>query len=381
MFLNSLLAEKSTWYFFRFDSALNGLRSVALWTTLALAIAFVLLALTLPKEKRSKFFKFSIVFSFVYAVVLGVCFLVLSFQEDGIEPILFYPLLVLCLLIGGAFGVLCFRKDKRTILVCAGALGTGLLAALICMGVHFASGNAAKINWLDNADVHSWGLYLFAALALGVILLAAFFFARNEKKGFDTKSITYAAVCIAMSFALSYIRIVKLPQGGSITVASLLPLMLYSYMFGAKKGVFAGFIYGILQAIQSPSILHPAQFLLDYPLAFAAVGLAGAFKNMRAFEKFPQVRFALGATVAGLGRFVMHFLSGWLAFGVFAPEGQHPALYSFIYQAGYVLPDLLIVVIVGVLAFSSKAVVKELDKFRAPTRTAKKNFEQTSEIE
>lgn len=377
MFLYSLLAEKATWYFFRFDSALNGLRSVALWATLALVVAFVVLALTLSKEKRSKFFKFSLGFSLAYACVLGVSFLVLSFKEDGIEPILFYPLLVLCLLIGGAFTVLCFRKDKPTVIACASAVGAGLLAALICMGVHFSSGKAAEINWLENTDVHSWGLYLFAALAIGVILFIAFFFARNEKKGFDTKSITYAAVCIAMSFTLSYIRVVKLPQGGSITVASLLPLMLYSYMFGAKKGVFAGFIYGILQAIQSPSILHPAQFLLDYPLAFAAVGLAGIFKNMRAFEKIPQIRFALGATVAGLGRFIMHFLSGWLAFGVFAPEGQHPALYSFIYQAGYVLPDLLITLIVGVLAFSSKAIAKELDKFRTPSQKAKGNNQKS----
>ena len=51
-----------------------------------------------------------------------------------------------------------------------------------------------------------------------------------------------------MSFALSYLRIVKMPQGGSITIASLLPLMLYSFMFGTKKGVFAGLIYGVLQA-------------------------------------------------------------------------------------------------------------------------------------
>ena len=66
-----------------------------------------------------------------------------------------------------------------------------------------------------------------------------------------------------MSFALSYVRIFRLPMGGSITFASMLPFMLYSYMYGTKKGVLAGLVYGVLQAVQDPWIIHPAQFALD----------------------------------------------------------------------------------------------------------------------
>lgn len=290
-------------------------------------------------------------------------------KEDGIEKILFVPLACLVLSVAASSVVLAFKRDKLVYIVCGAIVAVAFVATLICMGVHFASGDAAKANWLNNEDVQSVALYIFAALAAALVVLLGFLFDRKNKSGFDTKSITYAAVCIAMSFALSYIRIVKLPQGGSITVVSLLPLMLYSYMFGTKKGVFAGFIYGILQALQSPNILHPAQFLLDYPLAFASVGLAGAFRGTKKLETLPRLSFLLGGLLAGIGRFTMHFLAGWLAFGAFAPSGRHPALYSFIYQAGYVLPDLAIVLIVGALLFSSEPFRKAIRKFQTPTKT------------
>lgn len=103
-------------------------------------------------------------------------------------------------------------------------------------------------------------------------------------------------------------------QGGSVTAASLLPLMIYSYMFGVKKGIFAGFIYGVLQAIQDPWLIHPAQFLLDYPVAFACIGIAGLFAKTEKLAKLPQVQFGLGAIAASALRFLCHILSGVFAF-------------------------------------------------------------------
>lgn len=364
MYLFSLLAKKSAWYFFLFDTPMNAARSVALWLTLGWIATFAVLAMTLPTEKKSKFFKFSLFFSVAYACVLGAIFLTLSVREDGIEKILFVPLACLILTVAASLTVLAFKRNKRIHLACGSAVAAAFVATLVCMGVHYASGDAAKANWLTNEDVNSVSLYVFAVLAAALVVFLGFFCARKDKSEFDTKSVTYAAVCIAMSFALSYIRVVKLPQGGSITVASLLPLMLYSCLFGTKKGVFAGVIYGILQALQSPSILHPAQFLLDYPLAFASIGLAGAFRSAKKLENKPRLYFALGGLLAGLGRFVMHFLSGWFAFGAFAPAGRHPALYSFIYQAGYVLPDLAIVLVVGIALFSSKPFCKSVKKLQ-----------------
>ena len=169
-----------------------------------------------------------------------------------------------------------------------------------------------------------------------------------------------AGVCIAMSFALSYIQLWKMPQGGSITLVSLLPLMIFAYLYGPKKGVLAGCIYGVLQAMQDPYIIHPAQFALDYPVAFAVIGFAGVFAGMDAI-KLPQVRFFLGGVVAGILRFICHVLSGVFAFEAFA-EGTNAWAYSLAYNS-FVFVDLALVLVAGVLVFSSKAFVKQSEKY------------------
>lgn len=355
----SLLETK--WYPILFDSPLNIVRSVAIWLTIALVLTFLVCFFTFKGERRKKFARYFGIGAVCYACAAGVLLLVLTFTEDGIVPILFYPLLALILVLAVGALTLFFRRDRVTLTVVGCAAGAAVVASLVCMGIHFASGAAADNNWITNDDVNTIGLYVGAAVLAAGIVAAAFLLGRKDKKGFSTRSITFAAVCIAMSFALSYLRIVKMPQGGSITIASLLPLMIYSYMFGTKKGVLAGFIYGILQAFQDTYILHPAQFLLDYPLAFSAIGLAGMFANNKAL-KYPQLRFASGAVVAGLGRFLMHFISGMFAFGINAPAGQPVWLYSLGYQAGYVLPDIAIAIVVGIFVFSSKTFVREMER-------------------
>lgn len=365
MLQSSLLATK--WYPVLFDSPMNITRAVFFWLTVALALIFVLCTLLIKGEKRAKFLKISLIFFIVYACAVGITLLAFTFAEDGIQTILFIPLLVLILTVAGSAVALSLKRSRLVYIVTGCIVGAALIATLVCMGIHFASGDAAENNGTTNEEVNSIGLYLSAAVMIVAVVAAALFFDRNNAHGFkfNSKEIAYAAVCIAMSFALSYLRIVKMPQGGSITIASLLPLMIYSYMFGTRKGVFAGFIYGILQAFQDTYILHPAQFLLDYPVAFACIGLAGMFAQKKKLEKYPQIQFALGAIVAGVCRFIMHFLSGMFAFGMWAPEGQPVWLYSLSYQAAYVLPDIAIAIVVGVIIFSSRSFVKQARKFHA----------------
>ena len=360
MLLNLLSAE---WFLFRFDSPMNACRTIAIWLSAVLVIVFALIMLLTSGGTRKKCAKIGLIVTIVYVAALSVLFLSLSFAEDGIKPILFYPLLALILVLGASGVCLYFRRDKAVFLAAGIATGAALIATLVCMMVHFSTGDPVTDNGIEDAGtVNTLALWLLAAVLLAAVVALAFLFGRKDKKGFDSRSIAFAAVCIAMSFALSYLRIVKLPQGGSITLASLLPLMLYSYMFGTKKGVFAGMIYGVLQAFQDTYILHPAQFLLDYPLAFSAIGLAGMFARTDSL-RYPQVKFALGAVVAGVGRLAMHFVSGIFAFGEFAPEGQPVALYSFIYQASYVLPDIAIVIVVGALLLSSRTFRHEIERY------------------
>ncbi len=349
-----LLENKFVFYPFLFDTPYHSTIAVCTWIALALIIAFFAVFFSAKKDNRANIGKKFFVIAVSYAAIVSAIFLTWNFidaaQNGDFTDYLYYPLIA-TLAIAVASGIfLAFYKTRLVKIICVFAFGASVLVSLIVFGLH------------TDEVMSSLGLYLSAIISIAIIVTAAVVFDPVKGKPFDTKSISYAAVCIALSFALSYLKVFRMPQGGSITVASLLPLMIYSYMFGTKKGVFVGAIYGLLQAVQSPSIVHPAQFLLDYPVAFAAVGLAGIFSHGDSTKT--KYQFTLGALVAGLSRFVMHFLSGLFAFGMYAPAGQSPFMYSLIYQAGYVLPDVAIVIAAGFLVFSSKAFVKTVSSKR-----------------
>jgi thiamine transporter len=153
----------------------------------------------------------------------------------------------------------------------------------------------------------------------------------------NTRILAEAAVMIALAVVLDALRLYTLPQGGSITVGEMVPLLFLALRRGTKIGVFAGAIFGIIDVYFEPFIYNPFQFLLDYPLAFGALGLAGFFSR-RPLNWAPPVGVAVGLG----GRFVCHFFSGMIFFASFAPAGENPALYSAIYNASYLLPGLII---------------------------------------
>ena len=376
MFPNSLLAM--TWYPIAFNSPMNIARGVAFWLTVLFAIGFVLGALLLKGDQRKKFLKYSLFCAVGYACVLALTFLIWTFVDDGITALAFAPLLVLTVAVAVSAVLLSIKRSKTIIIVCACIVGAALVATLVCMGVYYAQ-NVANDGYYDSEDygsVNQIVLYISAVVLIAVIVALGFLFGKDDKKGFDSKSIAYAAICIAMSFALSYVRIFKLPQGGSVTIASLLPLMIYSYMFGTKKGVFAGLIYGIFQAVQDPWIIHPAQFLLDYPVAFSAIGLAGMFAKTKSLEKLPQVQFLLGAIVASALRFVSHVFSGVFAFSAYAVDAGMAAWpYSLAYNS-FVFADIAIAIVVGVIVFSSAAFVKQARRFNAAKTNSSEPVEE-----
>ncbi len=137
---------------------------------------------------------------------------------------------------------------------------------------------------------------------------------------------------VALATVLSYLKIFHLPQGGSITAGSMVPLLWFSLRRGPKIGVFACLVYGLVQLMLEPYVYHPVQVLLDYPLAFGVIGLAGLFKR----------RPFIGVVVGIAGRFVAHFLSGIIFFAEYAPPGMHPAVYSAIYNGSYLMGELLV---------------------------------------
>jgi len=133
-----------------------------------------------------------------------------------------------------------------------------------------------------------------------------------------------------------YLPFLHLPQGGSITIASMVPLLWFALRRGLRWGVEAGIVYGLVHMVISGDIYYPTQILLDYPLAFGALGLAGAFQN------HPVV----GVGVGICGRFICHFVSGVIFFGEYAWEGWNVIAYSAAYNASYLVPEFIVSAII-----------------------------------
>ena len=119
-----------------------------------------------------------------------------------------------------------------------------------------------------------------------------------------TKQIVFSAMAIALATVISVaIKLPSLPNGGSTTLFSMLIVCLIGYWYGPKVSLIAAIAYGILQFIVGPYVVHPLQVLLDYPLAFGALGLSGFFSGSK---NGLMKGFLVGAT----GRFIVHCISG-----------------------------------------------------------------------
>ena len=200
----------------------------------------------------------------------------------------------------------------------------------------------------------------------------------------NTKKIALCAIMTALSVVLSFIKVFDMPYGGSITLFSMVPVMFAGYAYGAKWGLGAGVVLGIVQCIAGASsslayltdnVLNFVLCLLfDYIVAFAVLGLAGMFKNK---IKNGAVSFAAGAAVAALIRYLCHFITGWIVWGSYAEDtisgwgelggkilssfsGQGLAVvYSLVYNGSYMIPEIIISVIGAVILMSIKPVAQE----------------------
>ncbi|MDF2569655.1 MAG: putative proton-coupled thiamine transporter YuaJ [Sporomusa sp.] len=158
---------------------------------------------------------------------------------------------------------------------------------------------------------------------------------RMKKVQFNARIMAHIGLAIALAVILHAFQLYKMPQGGSVTLGSMLPILLMAVYYGPEVGVLTGFLYGIVNLIQNPYILHPIQVLFDYPLPFMALGVAGYFKD----------RILVG-TISGISvRFICHYISGIVFFASYAPKGMSPYLYSLIFNASYLVPECIICII------------------------------------
>lgn len=341
-------------------SAYSLLESFALYLTIAVAVvllvAFVVLRLRF-KEKLSYFKTLALGVVIGYAVTITACIAFLMVARMSLKEELdtnFYLMLgffALLLVYAVAAMITSFTSKKAFKLTNLIGICLSVVYGIVLLVVIPTAGS-------DYAPLSSAGMYIFSALLIVAIALPTIFFGKDTGTATQTKSVAFAGVTIALSFALSYVKLFSLPQGGSITLASMLPLIIYAYVFGARKGVLAGVIYGVLQCLQSPQFYQPLQVLLDYPIAFGTIGLAGTIKNCKSI-KSPMVKFIIGATIACLGRYIAHFLSGYYVFSSWAMEGYTALSWGLVYNL-YVIVELAIIICVGAILFSSKSFTREL---------------------
>lgn len=169
-----------------------------------------------------------------------------------------------------------------------------------------------------------------------------------------TRMIAEAGVAIAIAQVLSFITLFHMPQGGSIKAASLVPLMIFAYRWGGTRGIWAGVVYGVLHFLLGfKSSIHYLSIILDYLVAYGAIGVCGYFKDN-------ITGLVSGSIVAIVLRWFASVTSGAVVFASYAPQGQNPWIYSMIYNASYMVPDGILNIIV--LLFVYQGVKRGLNR-------------------
>lgn len=183
-------------------------------------------------------------------------------------------------------------------------------------------------------------------------------------------AISAGGICLALAETLSLIKVFEWPQGGSITPASMLPIILFSLCFGPGWGIGVAFCYSLLQTFIGGYILSFPQVLLDYTVAFTVLGLAGLFAAkkstrmeetniLRRLTLIPVWRIVVATFTAIAIRLVSHFFAGIFFYAEYTPPGQTIWGYSLAYNAAFLIPEAIITVValftlLGTLVFQKK---------------------------
>ena len=342
------------------------LQFVALYLAVALAAAFIVVGLLVWFFKRDKFDDFKkyavgIVTGFALTMVVVFAYVKFQCNIDDMQAKLFYPILAtLITVVAGAIAMLVSslfsKKAVKISFIVTAVLTLGcFIATMVLMAQYY--GDIAE--YYPNANL----VGMIVSAVVFMVIMVVLWFVGDKRKMSDTRSIVYGAISIALSFALSYAKLFKLPQGGSVTFASLLPLMIYCCMFGTRRGLIVSTIYGVLQALQDPFIIHPMQFLLDYPLAFGLIGVSGIFMEKGAFKDKKVVAFLLGGVLAVVLRYACHVCSGVFAFADYADLDKYDTAiaYSMAYNS-FAFVDMIIALVAGSTLFASKSFTALMQK-------------------
>ena len=201
--------------------------------------------------------------------------------------------------------------------------------------------------------------------ALVIVLVLIVFIMVTRKIRLTPLLMAQISISVAICAVLNSFPLFRMPQGGSVTLASTLPIVIMAFAYGPEVGMLTGFLFGVDNLFLGPYIIHPLQTLLDYPLPFMLVGASGYFRN----------RY-LGSIVGQALRLFMHVLSGVIFFSSYAPVGQQEGLGLWLYSIGYngsfVAVELVILLVILVVIPWDRF-MKTLNSTRAKTLQGKPN--------
>lgn len=223
--------------------------------------------------------------------------------------------------------------------------------------------NVVVNDWEETTYVPTTLGNVLLLVLLAVLLVCAVVFARryaakqdaeNEKTvkkngKLTVKQLVFCAMSIALGTILSEIKIIDFPWGGSATLLSMLVICLPGYFFGLGAGLLTGIAYGVLQLLIDPYVLYPMQLVLDYLLAFGALGLSGLFAGAKR-------GLLKGYLVGILGRYIFTVLSGWIFFAEYAWEGWPVLPYSLVYNGIYIFAEGAITVVILLIPAVNKGI-------------------------
>ena len=180
---------------------------------------------------------------------------------------------------------------------------------------------------------------------------------RNKK----TSMLVFSAVMIAVGTVLSLFKI-DFVMGGGITVCAMLPLVMVSFKYGTKWGIFTAFAFSVLQCLLGLDNVQYATsagmamtiIFLDYIVAYSIIGFAGIFKGKVNNSKIALI---LGISVTFFARFLCHFITGWMIWNVLWPNefGMAAPFYSLCYNGSYMLAEAIISSVAGIIIFKKRA--------------------------
>jgi thiamine transporter len=184
------------------------------------------------------------------------------------------------------------------------------------------------------------GVAIVLLLSIALLITKKKLDKKNNNPSLSAKQLAFCSMAMALGFVLSnYFKVKVFPTGGSVTLLSMLVICLPAYWYGVGTGVLTGVAFGFLNLIIDPYVIHPAQLVVDYMLAFGALGLAGLFAD----KKNGLMK---GYLVAVLGRYFFAVISGWIFFGYYAWDGWAALPYSLVYNASYIFVEAAITIVV-----------------------------------